>query len=335
MRQIYLRTFLATITCVIALHWAILQPLRLYGDGFKRFYAAHSVWNTPMAEHATTDPNSSQDLAVSIFPWAAKFVFSNGAFGVPLAYASAKDKVYSVTCTGDENQCNGRKTLSFPIPKGSKPADGSDHHLSVVYPARDGSPFAGKELDIWEAHYDAAADSWSGQGMNIVDLYGSGTCQPTRIQRAQRQSCGTSTASGFAALAGVVRPEEIRQGHIDHVLAIATPAVRSDYAACPATRTDGKHGPPALPEGARVQLDPSFDVARQNWPQWVKIIAVALQKYGAISVDYADVPIVKGVTDQNAGVPSWASVGVPIDEYNNLAVIPWQRLRVITHRRCR
>jgi hypothetical protein len=320
-------------TCAVALQFAVTSSGRAYGDEVKRFYAAESFWNTPVAAHAATDPNSTAAISASILPWASRFGFSNGAFGIPLAFASAKDKVYTITCAGDVYQCNGQSSFKFPIPSGTRVATGSDHHLSVVYTAQDRSPFAGKELDIWEAHYNAASDAWTGMGMNLLDLYGPGVCQPTAAQLTASQFCGSSVAAGVAALGGLVRPEEIQQGHIDHALAMATPANLAGYVACPATRTDGKHAPPAIPEGALMQLDPTFDVGAQNWPNWVKIIAVALQRYGAINVDYADVPLVRGVTDQNAGVASWASVGVPVNQFNNLAMIPWKRLRIIT-RQC-
>jgi len=326
---------LPAVAAVVLLALILFPPsAHVRGPEVKRFYAPDSFWNRPVPASAPTDPNSRAAVAVSLVAHAHRVGFSNGAFGIPLAYASARDKVYTIACTGDEGQCNGRKSFPFPIPAGTRVATGSDHHLSVIYPTMDGSPFAGKELDIWEARYDRATDSWSGIGMNILDLYGSGVCEPTSAQRAAGRSCQSSVAAGVAALGGLVRPEEIAQGHIDHALAIATPANLAGYIACPATHTDGNHPGPAIPEGGRVQLDPSINVEAEDWPQWIKIIAVALQRYGGINVDYADVPLVRGVTDQNPGVPSWSSVGVPVDRYNNLSVIPWNRVRLIATRPC-
>jgi hypothetical protein len=60
-----------------------------------------------------------------------------------------------------------------------------------------------------------------------------------------------------------------------------------------------------------VQLDPAYNVDAQNWPQWVKIIAHALQTYGAYNRSTGGAVSIYGVTDQNAGVPAWTSVGVP------------------------
>lgn len=319
--------------CLVTL--AVWQPSpRTLRGAVNRLYAADSFWNIPIAPSAEIDANSDAEVSASFARYASRAGFSNGAYGIPMAYASAGDKVYTIACTGDAEQCNGRKTFRFPIPAASKPATGSDRHLSVIYTAEDGSPYAGKELDMWDSHYDSGSDAWSAQGVNILDLYGSGVCQPTPAQRAAGQHCLSSVASGVAALGGVVRPEEIAQGHIDHALAIAVPRVLAGYLACPATHTDGRSAAPAVPEGARVQLDPSIDVGAQDWPRWVKLIAVALQRYGGIVVDYSDVLVVKGVSDQNAGVPSWTSVGVPVDQYDNLSLLPWNRMRVLAIRRC-
>ncbi len=68
---------------------------------------------------------------------------------------------------------------------------------------------------------------------------------------------------------------------------LVVPAQDADQAdplkiACPATHTDGVYNDiAALPEGARIQLDPAFNVEAQAWPRWEKTIAHALQTYGA------------------------------------------------------
>src|SRR5207248_2976692 len=74
--------------------------------------------------------------------------------------------------------------------------------------------------------------------------------------------------------------------HIDHALAITVSLSRSGLIACPATHTDGPSTDPnSIPEAARIQLDPAFNVDGQSWPQWQKVIAHALQTYGAYIYD--------------------------------------------------
>ncbi len=137
----------------------------------------------------------------------------------------------------------------------------------------------------------------------------------------------------MALLGGDIRPEEIRQGHIDHALSMITPYTRSGYIACPATHTDGKYSDTAaIPEGARVQLDPTFNVDAQNWPAWEKTIAKALQTYGAYIVDTGGALAVRGVTDQNLGSNSWASTNTP--KGANISNIPWNLIRVLQIQSC-
>ena len=181
---------------------------------------------------------------------------------------------------------------------------------------------------MWVAKYNPTNDTWSAGTVVVNDLFGWGATCPLG------EHCNGGRAAGFAALGGAVRPEEIAQGHIDHALVLATPYNLAKYIACPATHTDGIAPAPALPEGARIQLDPNYDVDVQNWPRWVKIIAHALQTYGAYNGDYSDVVNLYGVTDQNPGVPSWRSVGVPVDQYRNLNMLPWNRMRVIRLTSC-
>ena len=57
--------------------------------------------------------------------------------------------------------------------------------------------------------------------------------------------------------------DELKAGRIDHALAINLPAPRAGVFAWPAQRTDGTGPPTALPEGARLRLDPA---ARRQQP---------------------------------------------------------------------
>lgn len=297
---------------------------------YARFYSPTSFWNTPIPADPPLDPNSAAMVQASLARFQARAGFCNGAFGMPLAYARSTDKVYTIPCTiyGSPSAVPGGPGVRFPIPAGAKAATGSDHHLTVVYQAMDGSSYAGKELDIWIAKYNPTNDTWSAGTVVVNDLFGWGATCP------QGQHCNGGRAAGFAHLGGAVRSEEIARGRIDHALAFATPYNLAKQFVCPATHTDGKAPPPAMPEGARIQLDPNYNVDAQSWPRWVKIIAHALQTYGAYNSDYSDVIVIYGVTDQNAGTPSWSSVGVPVDQYNNLNMLPWDRMRVIACKSC-
>jgi hypothetical protein len=150
---------------------------------------------------------------------------------------------------------------------------------------------------------------------------------------AERQHCGGAVAAGFAAFGGIVRPEEIAQGHIDHALFFTTPYTRRDYIACPATHTDGTtDDPAAIPEGARIQLDPAFPVEAQRWPRWEKILARALQKYGAYLGDSGDSLSFAAEATLDRGYDAWSLVGVPA--FASIGNLPWTRVQVLALKRC-
>jgi hypothetical protein len=275
------------------------------------FYASDSFWNTPISVGAAVDPNSAAILATSISPYVATSNFANSnAWGISIVHASPTDRTYTIQKR--VYYVNG--PISFTIPAGARPTEGSDHHLVVIN--------GGQELDLWRASYNAASDTWSAGSAFIVNPSGWGA------NAAPGEFAGGAVAAGFSEMGGVVRPEEIAQGHIDHALSITSPIIRSGYIAAPATATDGvSTDPNAIPEGAHIQLDPTFDVDAQNWPTWEKVIAKALQTYGAYVSDHGGSLAVYGQTDMNAGNTTWNSVGVPKGGFLNN--IPWDRCRVL------
>ena len=284
-------------------------------SGLTPYYATTSFWNTPIPASPSIDPNSSNIIAKAISAYASNANFANtDAWGIGVVQATSTSKVYSVTCT---QYCSG--SVQFPIPAGATPSTGSDHHLAVINGTQ--------ELDMWNAAYDSAKDTWSAGFLVINDATGWGaSC-------AQGLHCNGAVAAGFGLLGGQVRPEEIAQGHIDHALSITTPYTRASYIACPATHQDGKYNDTAaIPEGALIQLDPSFNVDAQSWPTWEKIIAKALQKYGAFVSDTGGSMALRGFTDVNAGSATWSSAGTP--KGPSLSNLPWSSFRVLTIQSC-
>jgi hypothetical protein len=284
-----------------------------------RLYADTSFWNTPISPDAAIDPGSAAIVASALVAYAEGSSFTNtDNWGYPIVYADANSKMYDIGCT--QNGCS--TPISFRIPAGAKPNLGSDGRLVVI----DGD----KELDMWQASYDPTTDTWTAGSRAITDAYGWGAyCAPG-------QRCRGGTAAGFAMFGGVIRPEEIAQGHIDHALSFTTPYTRLDYVACPAVRTDGKYDDPAaLPEGARIQLDPAFDVDAQPWPAWLKIIAKAAQQYGAYLNNTGGNLHFNGEATLNRGYDAWGGAGVPrrpqLSDYN----FPWDKFRVLELQRCR
>ena len=68
--------------------------------------------------------------------------------------------------------------------------------------------------------------------------------------------------SGLPLFAGVIQPNELRQGRIDHALAISVPGPAQRIFVQPASVTNGINVTTSLPEGARLRLKSSLP-ARQ------------------------------------------------------------------------
>jgi hypothetical protein len=256
-------------------------------------------------------------ISKGVVPFASTANFANtDKWGVAVAYASPLSKLRFITCL----KWGCSVDVSHRIPRYAQPTTGSDHHLAVFDEA------ANSELDMYDSVVDASGNWTAGSRYTTSPTGWGAMCQPG-------QRCGGAVASSVALMGGVVRPEEIAQGRIDHALAFTTPFTRMGFIACPAAWTDGKYDDPdAIPEGARMQLDPNFDVQGTSWPKWKKVIATALQEYGAYLVDTGGSIAFRGEADLNRGYNAWGLANTP--EGGSLADLPWNKFRVLDIEQC-
>ena len=292
---------------------------------FPRFYSATSFWNTPIASSPSIDPNSGSMVTTSLVAYRSLGVINNGDdWGIPLAYADAHSELYTVQCLlfGCDT------TVQFRIPRYAKPNTGWDGHLAVY------DPSTNQELDLWQGSYDPATGTWKASGRTATTSdWGAACAQGTRCG-------GGGTAAGFLEFGGVIRPEEIAQGHIDHALTLSSPYVRAGYIACPATNywaalgSQYQNDPTAIPLGARVQLNPSIDVDAKPWPTWEKVVAKALQTYGAYITDFSGSLELRGEASLDRGYDAWAKVGMTSLPKPSLSNLPWKKFRVLAMASC-
>jgi hypothetical protein len=291
---------------------------------FARFYAATSFWNRAIKAGTPADPNSAAIVAASITAYQGVAVMNdNDHWGIPLAFANPVSEQYQVTC---RNVGCSPQSIPFRIPKYAEANFGSDGKLVVM----DQSTHT--ELDMGKAIYDPVADSWS-TGDRITTA-SDGWGAPCGLG----QHCFGLLMSGIDQFGGVARPEEFAQGHIDHALAMVTPHWNSTYFVCPATRVGGGvNDPNAVPFGAHVQLDPRFNVDGQTWPMWEKVVAKALQKYGAYVVDGGSSSLeIRAESTLDRGYDAWSLVGIP-DAWPGgptLTDIPWNKIRLLKMTAC-
>ncbi|MCH9734657.1 MAG: hypothetical protein K0U78_08910, partial [Actinomycetia bacterium] len=189
---------------------------------------------------------------------------------------------------------------------------GSDGVLVTVDEA------SGLIFEFWRAV--KSGDQWSTSFGAVNSLRGSGWG-------------GAATGSGASRLAGVIRMAEIAAGHIPHALALQSnntcPTFRS-----PALKSDGTStNDDCIPEGARLQLDPSLDLSTLDLSPGELAVATAMQRYGGYVMDVSAVPLSVSFeldTDAARGTlgSTYEDAGFRWD-YDAMERIPWDKMRVL------
>lgn len=241
----------------------IVPPL----SGVQPWYGSASPFNQPIAPGSTVDAGSPAMIERLVAGAGGGFAIAARAWTTPFYEASSATPKTRVALTA--SWAPKRVLAGVPIPSAAIPDPQADAHLSIV----DAS--SGCEYDFWQAKR-AADGSWSASWANAIKLTGNGIYERGLA----------TTASGFANGLGKIRPEELAAGEINHALFFAFPSTKAGGPVAPATSSDGRSTVAgAIPEGARLQLDPALDLETLGLAPWQKTIARALQRYGMILGD--------------------------------------------------
>jgi hypothetical protein len=274
-----------------------------------RPFAATSVWNTPIAANPAIDRNSAAMVrSVTASNTATANLYE---YGEPVFTAVAGTPTARVTCTEDWGTCDVEKR-TMRIPADARPTSGSDGRMIIV------DLVDRVVCDFWQARRTGAGQ-WTTSWGTCADLAGTGS-GPN----------GGATGAGINALTGVVRTFEMRNLHIPHTLSVATNNSCSGQFRAPAVKTDGESGrSDCVPEGARLQLDPSIDVdAIPNMTPGERAVARALQTYGAINRDNCGSNLCVQFEAPFGEADPYPAAGFSGDYYT-MPHIPWNRLRVL------
>ncbi|MBI3977129.1 MAG: hypothetical protein HY331_02980 [Chloroflexi bacterium] len=263
-------------------------------DVDRRPYAAGSPWNTPIGPRPVYDRQSTayvralcglvpsapmQDPAPTFSTPTGLLSSDPTAYTIPVYQVDGTIPRRTVQILGTYSNVSGGGTrvvnvkalaLKVPIPAGARPAGGQDAQM-VIWNRE-----TGDEWGFWQVVVQAGGTYSAVNGYHYNTRW-SGVPPRGFISRG----------AGVPYLAGLIRPWEIAQGRIEHAIAFGSrsPASKHVY---PATKSDGTGRFPDLPEGARLQLDPSLtdaDFDRWGLSPAGKAIAHALQEYGMVLVD--------------------------------------------------
>lgn len=254
---------------------------------FKPFTAA-SPWNTPISQSPEIDPDSAlmiANLSATAPYFGADFVKWTTPVHVIDFTQARKVNVYSSKGPRSPDVDPNADGIieNIPMPAGIWPDPEQDGHVVMVDPvARKSWEFSRFGMDT-NGNYVAST-------ISIWDLDGAGYYTP--FSGSYWWARG-SNGAGVPWIGGIIRPEEIAAGEITHAILCATPVNRKctvdgqkEQVCLPACRTDGWGiGTAYIPEGARLQLDPTLDLDALNLSPETKVVARAMQKYGMIVSD--------------------------------------------------
>ena len=299
------------------------------------FPRAAAFW-TPIPDAPRLDPDSARARELLAEP-GAPLSLNVGLYGQPvyLADQDTPRRRVVVTREGADEGSWGRNALAerpVPIPDGAVPSAGSDGKLVVV------DEQEGLVYDLWRAQ--EVDGQWYAEWGGVYPLDGDGSSRhpaygegPYSVDEGEPLSRGTG--SGVSSLAGLLRVDELAAGDVDHALVFVTDAAcgppQTGPYRWPATTTDGVVTDQAcVPQGARLQLDPSLDLDALDLTPVERSVAEALQTYGAYAVDIGGTRfgIVTESPRTDEQVATMRELGLDGD-YGYLDGIPTDRFRLL------
>lgn len=249
---------------------------------------ANSVWRTPVASLPIAK-NSAALIAqigarLPLHPDFGSGLWDGEPIGIPYNVVSAaQPKVHVSFLYASESDRVGYPIPAHPLIEGGANSTG-DRHVLVV------NRQTCTDYELYDARPIARSANWTA-GSGAVFHLGSDALRPAGWTSAD--------AAGLAILPGLVRPEEIAAGVIDHAIRVTVPATNAAYV-WPARHEAGVHNPALPPMGLRLRLKASIDIA--GFPRVDRIILQALKTYGMIIADNGS---------------AWYLSGVPSKAWNN------------------
>ncbi len=243
-------------------------------------YSKTSIWNTPIGPSPKYDIHSEEMIANLGLSNNGQIITAGEGYNYPVYFADENTPRWDIPClinectiaSSDQQVVRTERVLDVPIPEDAQPGDDTDGRMIVI------DTVTYTEYDL--VHARRTATGWEAGTVSIYNILWDAT--PVRH---------SSRGSGIPGYAGLLRPWEIRQGRIEHALAFGYTEPAVEKCVFPASKTDGNSEMPfAIPEGARLQLDPSLteaDFDQMGLDRAGKIIARALQEYGMILVDHS------------------------------------------------
>lgn len=294
-------------------------------------YSAESPLNQQIPADAAIDPDSAGYVDLLARTGESEgFAIELKQYSAPVYFADANTPRRDVWLACGSTWWLGVEYLrDVPIPAFAEPAqDGGGGRSLPAGRCGQNSPLDNQmivldpetrcEYDFWQMRMED--DGWVASWANSISMDSIGIYEKDFSARG----------SGFTTLSGLIWPDELENERIEHALIFSYPHSKSGGPVPPATESDGTSGKRyALPEGARVRLDPTVDVEGLGLPAVERTIATALQEYGMFLVDVGGSGISTEAVDPRS-VTGFPYEGLlPDVDFPVLEDLPLERLEVL------
>jgi hypothetical protein len=271
-----------------------------------RPFSNDSPWNERIPANAKIDPQSSRlidelaqgDFVINMDDWSIPVYYINSDLVPKVNVMNSRPGIYGKGFA-EPNHIPVLPDFIASPPVG----DFSDNHLCIL------DTTAMIEWDMWAARKNKDGVWTTGLGA-VTDLRSSGVEKPW-FEQENEFDAHRAHAGGFPLIAGLIRPDEIEAGKIDHALVFAYQRGRSEFFIPPASTAQATYmemnNRVGIPMGGRIQLDPAINVDTLKLNPACKVIARALQEYGSFNGDYAGATVLYADNSPSA-LKQWKGV---------------------------
>ena len=251
-------------------------------------FPATSVWNQPVDKLPVAKDSAalirSIGLDSPVHPDFGSGLYDGQRIGIPYVVVSGTTPKAKPKFEYADESDRGPYPIPANVPiEGDPHPDGGDRHALIV----DRSTCTLYEL---YAHQKTAG-GWSA---------GSGAIWNLRSNALRPAGWTSADAAGLPIFPGLARYDEDAAGSIDHALRFTAPDTRRAYIYPARHYASSSTSPDLPPMGLRVRLRASVNISR--FPPQVRVILVALKKYGMILADNGSPWYISGAPD-----PRWSN----------------------------
>ncbi len=247
-------------------------------------FPADNAWNARI-DHLPVHPRSA-DYITTIGPGKslhADFgsgLWEGGPIGIPYVIVAATQPKVAVSFDYDDESDPGPYPIPSDAPIEGGPESDGDRHILIV--DRD----AHKLYELYYA-FPLGDGTWSAGSGAIWDL----------ASHALRPAGWTSAdAAGLPILPGLARYDEVAAGEIRHALRFTCNLTQKAYVWPARHYASSSTSPARPPMGQRFRLKGSFNLS--GYPADMRVILLAMQRYGLILADNGSDWYISGVPDE-------------------------------------